>query len=182
MDLKEITTSGFKNLGKTTINFCNNHITSIIAPNNYGKSNFLESLDFSYDFIQANPKQKKTMMEYFPAIPINKYIDQSNFLFSVEFETAIGSVINLVHYQFEFEWLKNETKKGSKIVSEILKVKEAKANSKFTTLIKRDKHQTLYQSSIKARCNTKINISHNNLLVNNMDHVFLLVTLQYQLI
>lgn len=168
MNLMEITTSGFKNLGKTTINFSNSHITSLIAPNNYGKSNFLESLSFSYDFIQANPKQKKEMMEYFPAIPINKHLDQTNFYFSVLFEKSSNSHSNFVNYEFEFEWQKDKKKVGARIVSESLKVKENKPNSKYSTLIKRYSNSSMYQSSPTARCNSKIKIASNNLLINKL--------------
>jgi len=175
MKLIEVTTSGFKNLGETTINFNNSHITSLIAPNNYGKSNFLESLNFSYAFIQANPKQKKRMMEYSPAIPINKHLDQTNFSFCVLFETIFEQTVNLVSYKFEFEWQKDKKKVGAKIISESLRLKENKANSKFTTLIKRDSNVSMYQSSLKARCNTNISIPSNNLVINklvNYDNLF----------
>lgn len=175
MKLKEISISGFKNLGKTSINFSNNQVTSLIALNNYGKSNFLESLEFSYDFIHASQKQKKRMMEYYPAIPINKYIDTVNFEFSVLVEATYNKKPVLIFYEFEFIWTKGKNSRGAKIISENLKIKEHRSNSKFTTLVKRDKTNTLYQSSPTARCNTELKINKHTLAINkliNYDDLF----------
>ena len=48
MKLKSVTVSGFKNLKMTTLDL--NSIIAIVSPNNYGKSNLLEAIDFGVDF------------------------------------------------------------------------------------------------------------------------------------
>ena len=70
MKIKSITVGGFKNLKKTRASL--DGITAIISINNYGKSNLLEAIDFGCDFIFQNPRERKTMMRWSRAIPINK--------------------------------------------------------------------------------------------------------------
>ena len=70
MKIKSVTVGGFKNLKRSTILLEN--ITAIISPNNYGKSNLLEAIDFGVDFISSNPKGRKNMMKWIRGIPINK--------------------------------------------------------------------------------------------------------------
>ena len=98
MRILELAINGYKNLGPTRVDLTKNQITALIAPNNYGKSNFLESLDFAYDFIHAGPKLRKAMMEYIPAIPINKHVDQENFFFEVVFESKNENIIRNIEY------------------------------------------------------------------------------------
>ena len=59
MKLKSVTIGGFKNIRKTKINLSN--ITAIISPNNYGKSNLLEAIDFGVEFISASEKDRKNI-------------------------------------------------------------------------------------------------------------------------
>ena len=54
MKIKSISVGGFKNLKRSTIQL--NNITAIISPNNYGKSNLLEAIDFGVDFLSLVPK------------------------------------------------------------------------------------------------------------------------------
>ena len=53
MKIKSVTVGGFKNLDKTKLLLDN--ITAIISPNNYGKSNLLEAIDFGCEFLSLNP-------------------------------------------------------------------------------------------------------------------------------
>jgi AAA15 family ATPase/GTPase len=168
MKLLEVTISGYKNLVKTTINFTNNQITSLISPNNYGKSNFLESLDFVRNFIHATPNLKNDLMEYSPAIPINKHIDTENFLFSVLFETTYDTVSWFVNYSFEFAWAKEKKTNGTRIIFESLRVKEGKPNSKYASYLKRDERNTFYLPSPSGRCSTTLHVLNDNLAINKL--------------
>lgn len=104
MKIIEIACGGFKNLGNTTINFTENQITAVIAPNNFGKSNLLECLNFAIDFILAPSRDRKKMMGFIPAIPINKSLENENFKFEITFEYRFNDEILTVNYSFSFAW------------------------------------------------------------------------------
>ena len=57
MILKSLMVGGFKNVKSTKLNFTSKTL-AIVSPNNYGKSNLLEALDFATDFISAGAKQR----------------------------------------------------------------------------------------------------------------------------
>lgn len=57
MKINSITVGGFKNLNTTKLELDN--ICAIISPNNYGKSNLLEAIDFGFDFIHESRKGRK---------------------------------------------------------------------------------------------------------------------------
>lgn len=73
MRLLSITLGGFKNLGDTTLLL--DGITAIVSPNNYGKSNLLEAIDFATDFLSSNGKSRKNMMAWVKGIPINPVVE-----------------------------------------------------------------------------------------------------------
>ncbi|GAB1348598.1 hypothetical protein MASR1M107_08100 [Ignavibacteriales bacterium] len=170
MKILEIAVNGYKNLGLTRVDLTKNQITALIAPNNYGKSNFLESLDFAYDFIHAGPKLRKAMMEYIPAIPINKHVDQGNFFFEVVFESVVENVVKNIEYSFSFAWKKDRAIEGSLIISEQLRVKDSKSGSKYTKYFTRESKKAAYLTSPSGRCDTKIAITPTNLLINKLSN------------
>ena len=92
MKIKKVSVSGFKNLKRTELAL--DSIVAIVSPNNYGKSNLLEAIDFGVDFLYANSKDRKNMMQWVRGIPINKSMDDE-FFFEVEFEDP-----NLGEYRF----------------------------------------------------------------------------------
>lgn len=49
MKLKSITVGGFKNIARTKLLL--DRVIAVVSPNNYGKSNLLEAIDFGTDFI-----------------------------------------------------------------------------------------------------------------------------------
>ena len=79
MKIKSISVGGFKNLERSTLHL--DSITAIISPNNYGKSNLLEAIDFGVDFLTSPPKDRKIMMKWIRGIPINKTIENEEFFF-----------------------------------------------------------------------------------------------------
>lgn len=170
MRVLEIAVSGYKNLGPTRVDLTKNQITALVAPNNYGKSNFLESLDFAYDFIHAGTRQKKAMMGFIPAIPINKHMDRANFSFEVVFESEIESSLKIIEYLFSFAWKKDKETEGSLIVSEQLRVKDGKSGSKFTKFFTREGKKASYLSSPSGRCDSKITITPTELLLNKLSN------------
>ena len=167
MELIEITIGGFKNIKRTTINFEGNKITSLIAPNNYGKSNLLDGIDFAQRFINSNSKDKKNLLSSHYLIPINKFIDSSNFIFEIVYLLREEESI-FMKYSFELEWKKTAQKNSGRIIYESFSVKGDTPNSKFKLLFKRDKNIATYLSSKKGRCDTPISINNDELLLNKI--------------
>lgn len=179
MIIKKLTIDGFCNIENSTIEL--NKINSIIALNNYGKSNFIRGLDFAKDFIIDSPKKKDSMMRYKPLIPINNKLENKNFHFEIEFETKFEDINNLISYGFSFEWIKNDNKKGARIISEYLKLMPLKKDSKYKTVVKRTKTDSLYQTSKSGRCDSPIKIRKNELIINKLnsyDNLFYLTIIE----
>lgn len=176
MKILEISVGGYKNLGKTKIQFGDGQITALIAPNNYGKSNLLEGLKFAYDFIHSSAEVRTVLMGNLWAIPINKFLEDENFYFEVVFVARKGKIKKVIEYAFEFAWKKNIELQGSKIISERLRVKEdGKAKSKFRTYLLRNSVRSEYQSSPSGRCDTQVRVNSTELALDKlrmMDSLF----------
>ena len=113
MKIKSISVGGFKNLKRSTIQLEN--ITAVISPNNYGKSNLLEAIDFGVDFLSSNSKDRKTMMKWIRGIPINKTIENDEFFFEVELEDELLGDYQFIRYGYKFSWFRDDGN-GQKIL------------------------------------------------------------------
>lgn len=133
MKLKSVTISGFKNLKTTRLSL--DSITAIISPNNYGKSNLLEAIDFGVDFLLSNPKERRAMMRWIRGIPINKSIENDEYHFEVEFEDPILGEYSFVKYGYKFAWFRDDGS-GQRITDEWI---EARPNTsvRYTSYLKR---------------------------------------------
>jgi len=174
MNLQNIKISGFKNISEVDVDL--NHFNALVALNNYGKSNFIEALNFSLDFIQASNKTKGQMMQSQNQIPINNSIAEKNFGFDLTFETTFQKASYEVNYAFNFEWIK-EGGKGKKITKELLRLKKKEKDSKYSTYINRNLDKKTYLNSPTGRCDKKIIIDDNALIINklsNFDDLFYL--------
>ena len=134
MKIKSVTVGGFKNLKRSTVQLEN--ITAIISPNNYGKSNFLEAIDFGVDFISSNPKGRKTMMKWIRGIPINKSIQNDEFYFEIEMEDASLNEYRFIRYGFTFIWYRDDGN-GQKITNEWIDTRPNES-VRYTSFLKRD--------------------------------------------
>jgi predicted ATPase len=171
MKIRKIRIDGYKNINNTTIDF--NGINALIALNNYGKSNFLEAIEFAIDFVKASNKYKSKLMERRDSVPINIHSEEKNFLFEIEFLLKN----EIVNYLFSFEWVKSKNK-GKRIVKEELKIKEI-ADNKPSTYIKRNITTKQYKPSKTGRCDKAIRIEEMGLIINkllNYDELFYLDT------
>jgi predicted ATP-dependent endonuclease of OLD family len=65
MRINKIKVNGFRNIKETTIDFNQSNLKALIALNNYGKSNLLQSFSFAEDFIKLPDEQKSLMMSFF---------------------------------------------------------------------------------------------------------------------
>ena len=134
MRIKAITIGGFKNLKRSRLQLDNT--TIIASPNNYGKSNLLEAINFGVEFIKAKSKDRKSMMRWVKGIPINSELENDEFFFEIEFENQNLTEYRFGKYGFTFSWYKDD-KSGQKITGEWI---EARANEsvRYTSFLKRE--------------------------------------------
>ena len=161
LELLSVTIEGFRNIDKNTIIF--NGLTSLVSTNSYGKSNLMKAIEFAVDFIKYDKEIKEKMMKSTSGIPLNKYIENKNFI--ADFNFSYNNLI--VNYGFEFSWIKNDDK-GAEIVGEWLYSKLNKKGQKFNKLISRSSQKALYKSSTTGRCSNIINVSKNELIINKL--------------
>ena len=60
LTIEKIILSGFRNLGRNEITL--HDVTSLVAPNNYGKSNLLDAILFGANFIRASSEKKNSQL------------------------------------------------------------------------------------------------------------------------
>ncbi|MGE5411334.1 MAG: AAA family ATPase [Clostridiales bacterium] len=172
MKINKIKVNGFSKIKETAIDFNQSNLKALIALNNYGKSNLLQSFSFAEDFIKVSDEQKSLMMRFLGGIPINNNLDRTDFEFEVEFATSFERKEVEVNYMFSFSWIKGSEnrKSGEKISGEYLRIKEAGKNSRYAKYINRDKEGSFYLSSPSGRCTTPVKIKDNELIVNKLKY------------
>lgn len=164
MELKNVTINGYRNVYDTTINF--NERTSILSLNNFGKSNLLTSLVFGLSFIQQHPKIKQNMMNDIKCIPSLKTIDSNIYSFELNGETIFENQKCFISYSFAFNWASYKNQTPGQIIYELLKIKIDSQTA--TTYIKRENKTAFYKSSKTGRCDSKILIENNELVLNKL--------------
>ena len=175
--LNRITIRGFRNIDKFSIDL--KDITSLLAPNNYGKSNAMVAIAFGFQFIKNQPLFRSEMMGNESCISINREIAGKPFFF--EEEGSIDDNTDFI-YGFSFEWKRNrrndrkEISEGQ-IVSEYLQIKSKNGEKpKFTKLINRTSgNKAMYMPSPTGRCNKEIPIESSELVLSklyNYDDLF----------
>ena len=165
MRIRSVLLNGYKNLSDVQIKF--DRITALVALNNFGKSNVLSGIDFGIKFITAKTNEKEELMASSNLIPLNRNMENRNFIFEMELTDNSYGKEFLVQYGYEFEWKMNEDK-DPEIVCEFLKYKSSEKGQKFTQLINRTDTVALYKSSETGRCSSKIKIESTELVVNKL--------------
>lgn len=133
MRIKSISIGGFKNLKQTRVEV--DRITALVSPNNYGKSNFLQGIDFALTFLSAGEKSRKKMTSWEKGIPLNPISAVDPFVFEVEFYDPSLEEYQYVRYGFSFTWLRDDSS-GQRIVDEWLEMRENES-VKFSKYLKR---------------------------------------------
>lgn len=164
MEIQSVLIEGFRNIEKTSIEFSD--ITSVIGLNAYGKSNVLDAINFAFKFISADIEKKSELMANSIDIPINKSIASKNFRADFDLISISKEGKYLVNYGFEFAWINNEPS-GQRIVEEWLKIK-LEGNPRYVQLINRQNNKSVYCPTKTSRCNKKIAIDANNLIINKL--------------
>ncbi len=159
MKLLSITVSGFKNIKKTKLR--TDGIISIVSPNNYGKSNLLDAIDFGIDFISSSPKDRQKMMAWTRGIPISRTLSQEDFYFEIEFYDPSLAEYQYVRYGYTFSWYKDDSS-GQRILDEWL---DARPNEsvRYTSFLKRAENK--YRKSKETISYRKIKVDNNQLIV-----------------
>ena len=164
MKINKISLKGFRNVDMTILDL--DELVALVSTNNYGKSNVLAGIKFGIDFINASEKGKEIMMKWIKGIPLNKQLDSENYQLEIELATEIKEKTYIIQYGFEFKWYRNDGT-GQKIIGEYLKLKKEE-DKRFTLYINRNEKESLFKSSETGRCNTKININQNELIINKL--------------
>ena len=159
MRIKSITIGGYKNIKETTIEL--NGITAIVSLNNYGKSNLLEAIDFGTDYLSANSKERTSMMRWTRGIPINKHIDNDEYIFSVEFASPELKEYQFVRYGFKFKWYRDDGT-GERITDEWIEARPSES-VRYTSYLKRKAGK--YRKEKNTLAFRNINLSDNQLAI-----------------
>lgn len=159
MKLKSVTIGGFKNIRKTKINLSN--ITAIISPNNYGKSNLLEAIDFGVEFISASEKDRKNMMGWIKGIPIIKTLENEEFIFEIEFINDGSDEYQYVKYGYKFSWYRDDGT-GQKITDEWIEARPSES-VKYSSFLKRSEGK--YRKEKSTTSFRKINLDDEQLAI-----------------
>lgn len=159
MKLLSLTVGGFKNLSQTTIEL--GGITAFVSPNNYGKSNLLDAINFGIDFINESPKDRNSMMGYVPAIPLVPELSNEHYHFEVEFEDEELGEYRFVKYGFSFAWIRDDGT-GQTITDETLQI-SSQNNGRWTNYLKRKEGK--YRKGHDTRSFRSISLDGNQLAI-----------------
>lgn len=165
LDIERIKIKGFKNIDEIELHL--KKIIGLLSINSFGKSNFLNGIDFGIKFISESEKVRKTMMSWKGGLPLNKSIKNKDFKFEIEFSTKIEKESYNVIYGYSFNWSTNE-EKPSKIKDEYLKIKKVGDTQKYTSYIKRELKEAYYKTSITGGCDKSIMIDKQELVINKL--------------
>ncbi len=164
--LDKISVGGFTNIGQASVDLAD--LISLIAPNNYGKSNVLKAVSFAFDFIKANASDKTALMNRRIYIPINKHMADAPFSFELCGTISCGNDDVDFEYGFKFEWAKSNSSKGARITGEHLRLKKS-GEGKFKQYINRANcNEALYQPTEAGRCNRQLALDGNILALEKL--------------
>ena len=169
--INKISVKGFRNIESVEIDL--QKVTSLLAPNNYGKSNLLDAIGFGYVFMRTSAERKQMMMKNSSSISINNIVAGLPFVFDIE-----GSFDEQTDFQYgySFIWAKNNNENNDLtegyITDEYFKIRDNNGEKpKFSLLFKRTSENTAnYNSCNTGRCNRNISIDSNELVLNKLSN------------
>ena len=116
--IRNIRIGGITNIAEVSVPL--EALTALVAPNNYGKSNVLQGVEFAVRFLTATSQERRGMMAQRKLIPINQSMDNRPFEFEIS-GTAAGYDYE---YGYRFEWATTkEGLTGQRITGEWLRAK-----------------------------------------------------------
>ena len=159
MIIKTITISGFKNLNKTKIDI--DKIAVLVSPNNFGKSNLIEAINFGVDFLTASKKLRKSMMSWVKGIPLTPEMESEDFLFEVEFDDPTLDQYRYVKYGFTFSWFVDDGS-GQRITNEWLETRKNES-VRYSSFIKRN--EEMYRKAYSTNAFRKVLLDNSQLAI-----------------
>jgi len=177
MEINTIRICGFRNISETSISF--NEITALVGLNGYGKSNLIDAIAFGFEFIQDSNSKKESSMMAKNCIPLLSTNAGKDYFFEIESKVWDGTDTYYVLYSYSFAW--KTVQSEAEIKTEILKIKKEGKNQKYNTYISRNNNTAYYKSSETGRCDKKIKIENNALIINKLlalDSLFYLPIVQ----
>lgn len=169
MNIETISVGGFENLGNSTIEL--GDITSLVAPNNYGKSNLLSAIEFGINFIQEVSTVKNSLMKNRNLIPINLELEGTPFHLELSGKIIAGGSIRDFIYGYSFVWAKSSSEdSGAYINEEHLKIKE-ESDARYKSYINRtERNEALYLASPTGRCSKPLSVDGDMLVLNKLSN------------
>lgn len=159
MRILSISVGGFKNLRLTRVEL--DQICALISPNNYGKSNLLEAIDFGVDFIHQSRKGRKNMMGWIKGIPLCSALEEEEYRFEVEFDDESLGEYRYVRYGYSFRWRRDDNQ-GEMITDEWIDTRE-NTSVRYTSYLKR--REGKYRRSKETTAFRKIDLDGLQLAV-----------------
>lgn len=159
MQLVRLTVGGFRNLAQTTIEL--GGLIAFASPNNYGKSNLLNAIDFGVEFLNASPRSRTSMMSYIGGMPLVPALSDAEYRFMIEFEDEGLGKYRFVRYGYTFSWLRDDGN-GKTITDETLEIKEH-PEGRWISYLKRNEGK--YRKSYETRSFRTIHLDGNQLAI-----------------
>lgn len=164
MEINRISLGGFRNISKIELVFDN--ITALVGLNGYGKSNVMDAIEFGFDFLQVPPQGKTAFMSGKHNIPLLKANAGKNYEFEAEFKLTSQKCEYFVVYSYSFAW--ETERQRAKVLHETLKLRKDEKNQRFNTFISRNEQDARYRTSASGRCDKRIKIEDNALVINKL--------------
>lgn len=166
MEITALKIGGFKNIESCELNI--DKIIGLLAVNSYGKSNILEAIQFGFDFITEPVKVKDQMLGWKKGMPYNVNISSPEFNFDITLTYSKDEKNYEIRYGYSFSWRINE-EYDARINEEHLIIKELSNKQKPSYYIKRENGDYgKYKASKTGRCDKKIRINHDGLIINKL--------------
>lgn len=159
MKLLSVTVSGFRNIAETTIEL--GGISAIVSPNNYGKSNLLQAINFGFEFMKSSSRQRKSMMRALNCMPLNSKLANDDFGFSLTLDNPDLGEYRFVRYSFSFSWLRDDGE-GCRITDEKIEIR-SKERGSWTNYLKRNEGR--YKKSHDTRSFRSISLDSTKLAI-----------------
>ena len=148
---------GFANID--SVNLDVDGMNALVAPNGYGKSNVLHSIEFGVRFLGAEETERRLMMGS-RWKPVNTSIEGKNFNFEIRGSVDVDGEEHRFVYGYAFAWADSDTR--GRIVAEGLRMKRPQ-DQRLRQMISRSAEQCLIVPSATGRCNKEFAVADSQL-------------------